>query len=252
MDRCKALPGITFALTALLLGFNAHANPSLNEIVNPAMLGKTLKYAEFKIGSPAMREVTDDLGIQRNFYEVNGCTVVISVSKNNVVSVGMSLEPSKGCDLDVNGIAEGSAHRSKAKILASKTTFRDYAWRGPLHFTDPQLPSCNACGEGSFHATIDGVGALSMLSVQLEGATYTADSRYDEWRSLLRNSGVDGSDDDALPVTSSNCPLRRFDQEAQELLKGTKVTGIAFSRTPEILQPQCSGKTVWPLIHRGG
>lgn len=136
--------------------------------------------------------------------------------------------------------------------MASKTTFRDYAWRGPLHFTDPQLPSCNACGEGSFHAIIDGVGALSMLSVQLEGATYTPDSRYDDWRSLLRSNGVDGSDDEALPVTSSNCPLRRFDREAYELLKGTKVTGIAFSRTPEVLQPQCNGKTVWSLIRRGG
>ncbi|RRU02341.1 hypothetical protein [Stenotrophomonas sp. 278] len=252
MNRCKPLAGGALVATTLLLGFTAQADTSLDEVVNPSMLGKTLKYAEFKIGSPAMREFTDDLGIRRNFYEVNGCTVAVSVSNSNVVSVGMSLEPTKGCDLDVNGIAEGAKPGSKATILASKTTFKDYAWRGPLHFTDPQLPSCNACLEGGFNANIDGVGALGMVSVQLEGATYTPDSRYQDWRSLLRNNGIDGTDSDALPITSSTCPLRRFDHQAYQLLKNTKVIGISFSRTSEVLQPQCSGKTVWPLIHRGG
>jgi len=252
MDRWQILVRIAIAAPPFLVGFNAKAATSLDEIVNPGMLGKTLKYAEFKIGSPAMREVTDQLGIQRNFYELNGCTVSVGVSNNKVASVGLTLDPSKGCDLDVSGVAETPQPGSKAKMLASATTFKNYAWRGPLHFTDPQLPSCNACGEGSFNATIDGVGALNMLSVQLEGHSYAPGSRYDGWRDLLRANGIDGTQEDILPLTGENCPLRRFDAQAYQLLKDTRVTGIAFSQTREVLQPQCNGKTVWPLTLRGG
>jgi hypothetical protein len=250
MDRRTLASLIALTATFLAAPLSFAATP-LSDVVTPGLLGKTLKYAEFKIGSPAMREVTDDLGIQRSTYELNGCIVSLGAQNNNVVSVGMLLNPAKGCDLDVNGIAQ-TPPGSKSKILASNTTFGDYAWRGPLHFTDPQVPLCNACGEGSFNATIDGIGVFGMLSIQLEGATYTRDSNYDEWRSILRSGGIDMTDDNALPVTSENCPLRRFDQQAFPLLKGTKVTGIAFSRTREVLQPQCNGKTVWPLIRRGG
>jgi hypothetical protein len=40
---------------------------------------------------------------------------------------------------------------------------------GPLHFTDRQLPACNAWGEGTFSAAVDGVAALGNLVDQLTG-----------------------------------------------------------------------------------
>ena len=223
----------------------ALAAAPLNKIVNPGFLGVTVKYAELLIGSPAMREKMDDLGFQRNVYERDGCYIDVGVKNDKVISVGMYFQPEKGCDVDVSEIV------SRPGVKGSNTRFKDYAGRGDLHFTDPQLPSCNACGEGSFNATIDGVSALGMLSVQLTGDTYGPGNNRDAWRDLLRKNGIDGTRENALPSTAEDCPLRRFGKQAFSLVKDARVTGIAYSRTHRALQPECSGKTVWPLIMRG-
>lgn len=239
----------TTFLLAALFSFGhlqvASAAAPLNEIVNPSLLGVTVKYAESIIGSPAMYEKVDDLGFQRNLYKRNDCYIRLGIKNKTVVSVGMYFQPEKGCDVDVSEIV------NKAGVRGSMTRFKDYARRGPLYFTSPQLPVCNACGEGSFNATIEGVGMLGNLSVQLSGDTYGPGNNYEAWRDLLRSNGIDGSREDALPLTAKNCPLRRFDEQAFSLLKDTRVTGIEFSRTPGALQPECSGKTVWSLIMRG-
>jgi hypothetical protein len=236
-----------FLAAVLTIGCSpwAAASTPLDKIVNPSFIGVTVKYAEFAIGVPAMRERTDDLGFQRNTYERDGCYIQLGIKSGQVVSVGMYFNPKIGCDINA---AEAT---KRPGVRGSQTKFKDYAWRGPLHFTDPQLPSCNACGEGTFNATVDGVGVLNNVSVQLSGDTYAPGNKYDAWRDLLRANGIDGRSEDALPLTAENCPLRRFDAQAFNLLKDVRVTGIAFSRTPEALQPACSGKTVWSLIRRG-
>ena len=48
---------------------------TIQELVSRYTLGITQKYAEFKIGSPAITEKTDSLGIQRNLYKVGQCLV---------------------------------------------------------------------------------------------------------------------------------------------------------------------------------
>lgn len=241
----KKLVTATFILVAAF-GFSyaqeASAAAPLIKIVNPSFLGVTVKYAEFMIGSPAMREKIDDLGFQRNTYELGDCYINVGIKNDKVVSVGMYFQPDKGCDVDVSDIV------NRPSVRGSMTRFKDYERWGDLHITDPQLPSCNACGEGSFYATIDGVGAMGYLSVQLTGDSYGSGSQHDAWRNLLRINGVEG---DSLPLAADNCPLRRFDAQAFSLLKNTPVTGIAFSRTHRALQPECSGKTVWSLILRG-
>lgn len=242
---------ITFLI--VLFGFSisnkALASTSLDEIVTPDMLGVTVKYAEHKIGVPAMREKIDELGFQRNSYELNGCYISIGIKNSEVVSIGMYFQPEKGCDVDVSSVM----HRSSGVIRGSSTTFKDYAWRGQLHFTDPQIPSCNACGEGTFYAMIDGYGALGYLSVKLSADTYGPGNNHRAWRDMLgQNLGYEEFDN--LPLTAKNCQLRNFDGQAFELLKDTKVTGIEYSRStlyPSPLQPQCSGKTVHSLILRG-
>lgn len=243
----KKLVTSTFILVAAF-GFgyvkDVSAAAPINKIVNPGFLGVTVKYAEFMIGSPAMREKIDDLGFQRNTYERGDCYIDVGIKNDKVVSVGMYFEPKKGCDVDVSNIVN-----RQGVSMDSMTRFKDYAWRGELHFTSPQFPSCNACGEGPFYATIDGTGAMGYLSVQLTGDAYGSGSQYDAWMSLLERNGVEGH---SLPLTAENCPLRRFDAQAFNLLKNTRVTGIAFSSSlNRALQPECSGKTVWSLNLRG-
>jgi hypothetical protein len=223
----------------------ATAAAPLDKIVHPGFLGVTVKYAEFMISVPAMREKIDDLGFQRNTYERDDFYIQLGVKSGQVVSVGLYFNPKNGCDLDVSDTIKTSGARG------SQTTFENYAWRGTLHFTDPQLPVYNACGEGTFNATVDGIGALDYVSVQLSADTYGPGSRWDAWRDLLRANGIDGTRKDLLSKTVENCPLRRFDAQAFNLLKDTRVTGIAFSRAREALQPACSGTTVWSLNMRG-
>lgn len=53
---------------------------------------------------------------------------------------------------------------------------------------------------------------------------------------MLYKAGIDG---DKLPVDGENCPLHRFDAQAQKLMGNAWVTSIAIGR-PSTLQPACS------------
>ena len=229
-----------FSLVALgpaLLG-TAQAGRPVGEVVSPRLLGRTLKYAEFLIESPAMRERTDALGVQRNTYRLGKCIVELGINDLTVVAVGTYVGY-EGCDLNVSEWVQ----RKGAK--ASKTRLKDYAHWGPLHFTDAQLPSCNACGEGGVSALIDGTSVMGNYEIQLV-ADGEAQAR-SEWRDLLAKAGVDG---DSLPLTGMGCPLRQFDAQAFNLMKDYLVSSIAFGKRGA-LQPACSGKAVHSLILRG-
>lgn len=245
---------ITIAFLIAIVGFSisnkTYASTSLDEIVTPSMLGVTVKYAEYKIGVPAKREKIDDLGFQRNIYDLNGCYISIGIKNGEVVSIGMSFQPENGCDVDVSGMM----YRPSGVIKGSSTTFKDYAWRGQLHFTDPQIPTCNGCWEGIFYATIDGFSALGNISVQLTADSYGPESGHRAWRDMLDKNNLGNEKFENLPLTAENCPLRRFDEQAFNLFKDTKVAGIEYGRSnmePSPLQPQCSGKTVHSLMLRG-
>lgn len=212
----------------------------MDQIVTPENLGANLKYVEALIGGPAMRTMKDDLGIERNFYKRGECYIQVNVKEARVVSVGASNLDAEGCDVDVGFLLSQGSH-----VMASKTKYADYVVRGPLHFTDGQVPSCNACGEGlSPYALIDGYSAIGNFDVRLSG-----DGDMDageKWRDLIRNSGVL---DHNLPQTKENCPLRAFDAQGFEFLKHTKVTGIVFG-IPGNVQPVCSGEAIWDEIRR--
>ncbi|MFM5231315.1 hypothetical protein ACET9H_18965 [Aeromonas media] len=235
-------------MTSFSISSKAIASSSLDEIVTPNMIGVTLKYAEYKIGVPAMKEKIDDLGFQRNSYELNGCYIYMGIKNGEVVSIGMSFQPEIGCDVNVSGVM----YQPSGFIKGSSTTFKDYAWRGQLHFTDPQIPTCNACWEGMFYATIDGSSASNYISLKLT-AYGGPESNHRAWKDMLENNGLNYEELDRLPLAAENCPLRRFDVQAFGLLKDTKVTGIEYGRSnvdPQPLQPQCSGKTVHSLMLR--
>lgn len=215
------------------------AGGALGEIVTPEVLGTNLKYVESLIGRPAMRTMTDALGIERNFYKRGDCYIQVGAKDARVVSVGADNLGSEGCDVDVGSLLTGRGH-----IMASQTKYADYSVRGPLHFTDGQIPGCNACGEGMPYALIDGYSAIGNFDVQLSGdGDYNTGSK---WRDIIRDSGVD---DTKLPLTKENCPLRAFDAQGFELMKGLKVTGIAFG-VPNALQPVCSGEVIHDQIMR--
>ncbi|KAF7962278.1 hypothetical protein AWV80_23360 [Cupriavidus sp. UYMU48A] len=91
-------------------------------------------------------------------------------------------------------------------VMASSTTLGDYAPRGALHFTDPQFPPCNSCGEGAVYANIDGTTAGGGFDMQLIGDTEWK-SR-DAWLDTVRRAGID---DEKLPTDGYSCPLRQFD-----------------------------------------
>ncbi|MEG0007947.1 MAG: hypothetical protein RR721_07995 [Aeromonas sp.] len=242
---------VTLFITTISLSLSskALASISLDEIVTPNMLGVTLKYAEHKIGIPAMKEKIDELGFQRNIYELNGCPIDMGVKNGEVVSIGMSFQPNNGCDVDVSGVM----YKPSGVVKGSSTTFKDYAWRGQLHFTDPQMPTCNACWEGLFYATIDGFSALGNISLKLT-AYGGPESSHRAWKDMLEKNGLSYEEFEKLPLTAQDCPLRHFDEQAFGLLKDTKVTGIEYGRSnmePQPLQPQCSGKTVHSLMLRG-
>ncbi|WP_411833525.1 hypothetical protein [Pseudoxanthomonas mexicana] len=202
--------------------------PQISKIATPEILGTTVKYAEHLIGSPAMREGADLSGNKINTYRMEKCVIELGIDGSNVVSVRLHLI--NGCDVDVSDIV------NKPNTKATETTFKDYAYRGDLHFTDPQLPSCNACGEGPVYALIDGVGATGNYDIQL-GAFGVIHDEYQVWRDLLRSAGVDG---DTLPTTAEGCPLRKYDEQAFSLMKDFKVESIAFGQRG-YLQPACRG-----------
>lgn len=219
------------------MSVSVYAEAPLSKIVTPAFLGVTLKYAEYEIGVPAMREKKDALGLQHNTYVRDDCYITLGVKNNKVVSVGANVSKGGKCDVEVGDIVR------RPGAMASRTYFRDYAWRGQLHFTSTQIPSCNACGEGSFNAMIDGVGMLGNVDIKLTAEEW---SGFSKWNDYLYEHGMDGDARMKLPMTGDNCPLRKFDALGYQLMQNTRVTGIEFGRYGS-LQPQCSGEAVVPL-----
>lgn len=219
---------------------------TIQELVSDKVIGVTQKYAEFKIGSPAMTEKIDSLGIQRNDYKVGKCFVTLGIKNSEVVSVRMYASKGK-CDLDVSNRLSGS----KTRKMLTDTTFEDWARPGELHFTDPSLPSCNACWESfvDVYGLIDAVGVNNMIEVQVGGGssgTGSGAKGYDAWREMIRKAGI--IEDLHLPLSGFNCPLRKFDTLAFQLMKTVKIKSIGYGR-PNTLQPQCSATT--DQIHRG-
>ncbi len=214
---------------------SSDVNPRLGgkfqQVVNPASLGTNFAYLESIIGRPAKFTDVDVLGITRNRYEVSGCFLEVGVREGKVVSVGMMLNPNT-CDLDVSGLL-GTA----SPTLASATTYRDWSSRGQLHFTDVQIPGCNACGEGFPNAIIDGTSASGLFDIKLSG--WADLSKADPWKEAIRESGLDLN---SLPITK-DCPLREFDGLAYSLMADTPVDGIEFGRIGAV-QPVCSASPV--------
>jgi hypothetical protein len=211
---------------------------TIQELVSRYTLGITQKYAEFKIGSPAITEKTDSLGIQRNLYKVGQCLVTLGIKNSEVVSVRMNASKAK-CDLDVS-----DEFLSKRRKMLTDTTFDDWAQRfGTLHFTDPDIPGCNACEESDFdvYGRVDASGVFGMIEVQVGGdSSGTAASKgHEAWREMLSRAGIDGND---LPISGLDCPLRQFDTLAFQLMKTAKIISIGFGR-PNTLQPECSAVT---------
>lgn len=212
---------------------------TIQDIVNRSILGVSQKYAEFKIGSPAITEKTDSLGIQRNLYEVGQCYVTLGIRNSEVVSVRMYAYKDK-CDLDLSD----DIFFGRPGTMLTDTTFEDWARLGTLHFVTPGLPSCNACGETDIdvYGLVDAVGVTGMVEVQVGGNGFgnnAARKGYDIWREMLRRAGIDG---DKLPTSGSDCPLRQFDRQAYQLMKDFKVSSIGYGR-PNTLQPACSAVT---------
>jgi hypothetical protein len=234
--KIKWFTAVGMAVVAALSFFapqSVFAEAPLSQIVNPRIIGTTLKYAEYQIGSPAMLEWEDPLGIERKAYEKGECRVVLGVKNSKVVSVSIDMSRSSSCDFDAGAL---SFNHLKGKRV-TQTTINDWLWRGRPTFSDPMLPSCNACQESlvDVYALFEAVGAVGNLELQVGSATRGAGR--DRWRELLYNAGIDG---DKLPMTTENCPLRRFDSQALSLMGAERVATIAIGQSGT-LQPACSG-----------
>lgn len=229
----------TFLINGQVMAQGESGRWTVQEVVSRNIIGVTQKYAEFKIGSPAITEKTDSLGIQRNLYQVGKCYVTLGIQNSVVVSVRMYA--SKGtCDLN---LSDEYPFGKPGKML-TETTFEDWSRLGSLHFVDPGLPSCNACGEaGRFvYGLIDAVGANGMIEVQVGGGGSGNDAAtkgYSAWRDILSDARIDG---ESLPISGKNCPLRQFDKQAFHLMKSTKITSIGYGRS-NTMQPACSATT---------
>jgi len=211
---------------------------TLQDVVSSNILGITQRYAEFKIGSPAITEHTDYFGIQRNTYSIGGCGVTLGIKKGTVVSVRMFV--SKNCDLDVSGVFG----RPGTKL--SETTFEDWVQlrKQAIHFVEPDaMPPCNGCGEhGAFvFGKIDALGMNGMVEIQLGGGDYE-DKVFvrglDTWKEMLNRAGIDY---DHLPL-EGECPLQQFDEVAYRLMGKGKIQSIGYGRD-NTLQPSCNAST---------
>ncbi|KWU24759.1 hypothetical protein [Burkholderia cenocepacia] len=214
----------------------AFAEAPLSRIVTPRIIGTTLKYAEFQIGSPAMLEWKDALGIQRNLYERGDCRVILGLRDEKVVSVSLDMIRSSACDIDAGPL---SFDHLKGRRV-TQTTINDWLWRGRPTFSDPSLPSCNACQETPIdvYALFEAVGVTGNLELQL--GSDTAGKGHEKWRDMLYAAGVDG---DKLPMNAENCPLQRFDAQALELMGTEHVSSIAIGQRGT-LAPACSAAAI--------
>lgn len=202
----------------------------IQRIVSPDILGSNSAYVESLLGTPPRHTAVDGVGITRNTYEVGECFITTGVRGGRVVSVGLGLTPGV-CDVDVAELLGRSQ-----PTLASATTYRDWSVRGPLHFTDLQMPSCMACWESYPFALIDGTSARGMFDILLNGLGDWEGAN--AWSEAVRQSGLDL---DNLPYSGSGCPLRAFDQIGFEQMANTRVDTIEFGR-PDAVQPACSAR----------
>ncbi|MCL5796580.1 MAG: hypothetical protein M1579_03650 [Gammaproteobacteria bacterium] len=219
--------------------YNSQNLWTIDDVVNPSIIGTTKKYAEFKIGSYAVSENIDKLGFQRNNYIVGRCLVTLGFKEEKVVSVRMFA--SEECDIDVSKHFYVNAIEKK---MLTDTTFEDWGRHGDLSFTSPILPSCNACGESGIDVfgRIDPLGVNGMLETQVGASVYgnsMAQQGFDKWLKLIRDAKIDS---DELPVSKFGCPLHKFDAQAFELMKTAKIRSLAYGK-PDTLQPQCNAYT---------
>jgi hypothetical protein len=211
---------------------------TVQDVVQRSTLGITQKYAEFKIGSPAITEHTDYLGIRRNLYQIGTCYVTLGIKKGSVVSVRMFVN--KNCDLDV------SNETSKpGKTMLSQTTFEDWARLGNFSFVEPDEMGASSNGIGEYGEFVFGkVGAATvngMVEVQLGGGDYqdkVFTSGLETWKEMLTKAGIDYRN---LPLTEP-CPLHQLDEAAYQLMGKAKITSIGFGFS-NTLQPACNAST---------
>lgn len=211
---------------------------AIQRVISPSAIGTTLAYTEHLLGTPAMRSNVDPIGVTRNIYQVGDCTVSVGVKNGKVVAVGMWLKPG-ACDIEVSGLLF-----QQRPVMASSTRYRDWSQRGPLHFVDEQIPSCNACGEGFPMAYVNGTSAGGLFDVMLSG--WDNLDKADPWKDAIRNSGINL---ERLPITKDNCPLQRFDDLGARTMGNTPVESIQFGERGT-LQPVCNARTA--QTYRGG
>ena len=233
IERVTAVRVAIVAALIFLGTGSAFAETPLSQIVNPSIIGTTLKYAEYQIGSPAMLEWEDPLGIERKAYEKGECRVVLGVKNSKVVSVSVDMSRSGSCDFDAGALSFN--HLKGTRV--TQTTINDWLWRGRPTFSDPMLPSCNGCQESlvDVYALFEAVGVVGNLELQVGSAS--RGKGHDMWRELVYNAGIDGG---KLPMTADTCPLHRFDSQALSLMGTERVVTIAIGQRGT-LQPACSG-----------
>jgi hypothetical protein len=201
---------------------------TLDDVVSEATLGKTQKYVEFKIGSPAMREFTDH-GITYSQYEIGKCTAHVKYKKGEVVSVSMDV--SADCDLDVS-----KRFRVPGAKL-SQTTFENWTHVQPqsIRFVDPIMDHCNSCGElpGLARAIFPSAHVTAWVATVLWGGDYADegfDKGLDAWKAKLHQAGIDGQQlyDKHFKLSPGSCPQEEFDDLALRSMGKGRVHGIEF------------------------
>lgn len=205
---------------------------TLERVVSPDILGSNSSFVENLLGQPARHTALDGMGVTRNTYEIGDCTLHTGVVEGRVVSVRLNLIPGV-CDIDVRELLG-----RPASTMASSTTYGDWSTRGALHFTDLQMPSCNACWESYPYALIDGTSAQGSFDILLNGMGDWG--RADVWHEAVRRSGLDL---ESLPNTGRGCPLRAFDEIGSMQMGATRVDTIEFGRR-DAVQPACSARPV--------
>jgi hypothetical protein len=209
---------------------------TLDDLVSEDTLGKTQKYVEFKIGSPAVRESTDHSGIKHSQYEIGKCRAFLDYKKGEVVSVSMYV--SANCDLDVS-----KRFRVPGAKL-SQTTFENWTHVQPqsIRFVDPILDHCNSCGElpGAARAIFPSAHVTGWVATVLTGGAYTDEvflKGLEVWKEKLHQAGIDGQQlyDKHLKSSMGICPQEQFDDLALRSMGKGRVDGIKFRQDDRFL-----------------
>jgi hypothetical protein len=212
-------------LSSMQLQCVAQCDPhwTLDDVVSEATLGKTQKYVEFKIGSPAVREYTDKSGITYSQYEIGKCRAFLDYKKGEVI--GVSMDVSADCDLDV------SKRFGVTGAKLSQTTFENWTHIQPqsIRFVDPIIDHCNSCGElsGPVRAIFPAAHVTAFIATVLTGGD---DSKgLEVWKEKLHQAGIDGQQlyDKHLKSTGA-CPQEEFDNLALRSMGKGRVRGIEF------------------------